>query len=257
MSRIQIILTVIGAGFAAVNYAVFWISGRANAVPIAPVVLLCIFVPLLVCVFFGKAFSGAAPRVYETLKWIYIGVGLLYTVSFLCFSVFVTHGVKDVPDAEVYIVFGCKTNGYTPTYALKRRLDHAYGLLCSHPGSVAVLSGGQGDDETVSEAESMRAYLESRGIEKDRLLIEDRSTSTLENIRFSAALLEEKELTGKKLCAVSNDFHVKRILLQADHLGVEMSASPAKTDSLFKLWQNLIREYMVWVRRGLTGSWEA
>ncbi|MBO4869718.1 MAG: YdcF family protein [Clostridia bacterium] len=257
MSRIQIVLTVIGAGFAAVNYVIYWAAGRANSLPVAPLVLCCVFLPLLFCLIFGQVAAEKFPRVYETLKWIYISIGLLYTVSFIVFSVFVTSVPYDGGEgADVYIVFGCKTNGYTPTYALQRRLDHAYGLLTADPNAVAVLSGGQGADETVSEAESMRAYLTARGIDGDRLIVEDRSTSTVENIRYSVKLLEERGLGGKKLCAVSNDFHVKRILLHAKYLGVELTASPAKTDSPGKLWQNLIREYMVWVRRLVTGSWE-
>ena len=256
MSRLQIILATVGAGFAAINYIIYWAAGRANALPIAPIVLFCVFVPLILCILSGKYAAAHFPRVYEILKWTYIGIGLLYTVSFTAFSVFVT-SVEDMPDdADVYIVFGCKTNGYTPTYALRRRLDHAYGLLSSHPDAVAVLSGGQGDDETVSEAESMRAYLCGLGIDEGRLLIEDRSTSTAENIRYSAALLEKLGYGGKRLCAVSNDFHIKRILLQAKHTGVVLTASPAKTNSAWKLWQNLIREYMVWTRRLVTGSWE-
>ena len=86
MSRIQIMLTAIGAGFAAVNYIIYWASGRANAVPIAPLVLCCIFIPLVICAVFGRAAAEKIPRLYEALKWIYISVGLLYTVSFVIFS---------------------------------------------------------------------------------------------------------------------------------------------------------------------------
>lgn len=256
MSRLQIILVAAGAGVAALNYIIYWASGRSNALPIAPIVLFCVFVPLILCAVFGGAAAKRIPRLYETLKWIYICIGLLYTVSFAAFSVYTVTGVKNDDNADVYIVFGCKTNGYTPTYALRRRLDRARELLTEHPDAVAVLSGGQGDDETVSEAESMRAYLTAAGIDENRLLIEDGSTSTLENIRFSLRLLEERGLADKKLCAVSSDFHIKRILLQSRGLGVDLSVSAAKTDSPRRLWQNLIREYMVWVRRGLTGSWE-
>ena len=257
MSRIQIILTAAGAGFAAVNYIIYWASGRANAVPIAPAVLCCVFIPLILCAVFGRAAADKIPRLYEALKWIYISVGLLYTVSFVIFSFAVTHVKESGGASDVYIVFGCKTNGYTPTYALRRRLDHAYELLTRYPDSVAILSGGQGGDESVSEAESMRAYLEARGIDGSRLIKEERSTSTLENIKFSFELIEKSGVRADKVTAVSSDFHIKRIQLQAKYLNVRLGVSPAKTDSPGKLWQNLIREYMVWVRRGVTGKWEA
>ena len=156
----------------------------------------------------------------------------------------------------MFIVFGCKTYGYTPSYALEKRLDTAYRLLSKNPGSVAVLSGGQGDDETVSEAESMRAYLVNKGISEDRLIIEDKSVSTISNIRNSMELIRQRGLADKKISAVSNDFHMKRILKQANQLGYDFSLSPAKMPAGFRQLQNLTREYMVWVRNMFTGTWE-
>ena len=60
MSRIQIILTVIGAGFAAVNYVIYWAAGRANALPGAPLVLCCVVLPLLFCLLVFRGFYIAA-----------------------------------------------------------------------------------------------------------------------------------------------------------------------------------------------------
>ncbi|MBO4422980.1 MAG: YdcF family protein [Clostridia bacterium] len=247
MSRIQIILTLLGAGVAAVNYTVFLVMSRHNSLPIAPIVLCCVFIPVLFCVFFGKFASEHFKVLYEVLKWIYISIGLLYSVSFLLFSVFVTHVPDATEEADVFIVCGCRTFGYTPSYALQRRLDHTYDLLDKNPGSVAVLSGGQGKDETVSEAESMRAYLVNKGVGEERLVLEDRSTSTLENLRFSMEIIKEKGWENKKISAVSNDFHVRRIKKLAQECGYGISVSPARMNSPVRLLQNLTREYMVWI----------
>ena len=248
MSRVQIILTVFGAGVALFNYTVFLIISRHNALPFAPVVLLCVIVPVLLCIFFGKTAQARFPVIYEVLKWVYIGIGLLYSVTFFAFSLYAASPVEETNEADVFVVFGCKTFGYTPSYALQNRLDKAYELLCKNPDAVAVLSGGQGDDETVSEAESMRAYLVSKGIDENRLILEDKSTSTKENIEFSMQILKEKGLAKKKLSAVSNDFHIKRIKKLIDSYGIEMGVSPAKMNDFFREVQNLTREYMVWIR---------
>ena len=58
---------------------------------------------------------------------------------------------------------------------------------------VFVASGGQGSDEVVSEAESMRRYLtESRHVPADAVLMEDRSTTTMENLRFSKEIMDAR-----------------------------------------------------------------
>ena len=254
MSGIQMILTALGAGVAFINYTVFLLISRRNSLPFAPIVLCCIILPLLFCIFFGKFAESNFPRVYETLKWIYIAIGLIYSVSFTAFSIYVMSPPDVTEEADVFIVFGCKTYGYTPSYALQRRLDTAYDLLVKNPEATAVLSGGMGDDETVSEAESMRAYLTSRGIDEKRLIIEDRSKSTSENIEFSMKLIRDAGLSGTRISAVSNDFHIRRIKKLALQKGHDILLSPSKMEFGARLLQNLTREYMVWIREGVENA---
>lgn len=248
MTNVQFILTMLGAGVAFVNYLTFLIISRHNSLPFAPIVLLCVTLPFLFCLFFGRFATEHFPVLYEILKWIYISIGLVYSVSFFAFSFYVMSPVESSDTADVIIVFGCKTFGYTPSYALQNRLDKAYEMLENNPGAVAILSGGQGEDETVSEAESMRAYLEGKGISADRLILEDRSTSTRENIEFSMNIIKERGREDKKITAVSNDFHIKRILRLFKERDYDVSASPAHMKSPMRIIQNLTREYMVWVR---------
>ena len=256
MNVLQIILTVCGAGVVLVNYTVYLCISRRNAFPFAPAAVALVTVPLLLVIIFGGYASAHFPLVYEILKWIYIGIGLLYSVSFFIFSAYLLSGLKKTEQADVFIVFGCKTFGYRPSYALKKRLDKAYELLMKNQDSAAVLSGGQGDDETVSEAESMRAYLVNKGVSEDRLIIEDKSTSTISNMRNSMELIRQAGLENKKISAVSNDFHIKRILKQAKQCGFEFYASPAKIPPGPRMIQNLTREYMVWCRHLVTKTWE-
>ena len=256
MSVIQIILAVCGAGVVLVNYTVYLCISKRNTFPFAPAAIALVTVPVILCVIFGGYASAHFPIVYEILKWIYIGTGLLYSVSFFIFSAYLLSAQKKTDKADVFIVFGCKTFGYRPSYALKKRLDKAYELLDTNPDSIAVLSGGQGDDETVSEAESMRAYLADKGVSGDRLIIEDKSTSTISNMRNSMELLRQRGLENKRISAVSNDFHIKRIQKQAKECGFEFYSSPAKIPFGPRMIQNLTREYMVWCRHLITKTWE-
>jgi vancomycin permeability regulator SanA len=248
MSVLQIVLMICGAGVALFNYTVFLVTSKNNALPIAPIALFFIIAPPLLCVFLGGYAMANFPVLYEVLKWVYIALGLIYAATFFAFSAYVTAKVEQTEDADVFIVFGCKTFGYTPSYALKKRLDRTLELLQKNPASVAVLSGGQGKDETVAEAEAMKAYLVNKGINTDRLIVEDRSTSTVENLDYSMEILKGMGLDNKKISAVSNDFHIKRIMKLIKEKGCYMGVAYAEIDDFLRRTQNLTREYMVWIR---------
>lgn len=116
------------------------------------------------------------------------------------------------------IVLGAQVKGRKITDSLKRRLDAAYGYLYEHPEVKVVVSGGQGKGEDVSEAAAMAEYLERAGIEKTRIVQEDVSTNTLENLKYSKALITDiKSPVG----IVSNNFHVYRGCMYAKRAGFE------------------------------------
>lgn len=124
---------------------------------------------------------------------------------------------SSAPDGLDYIiVLGAKVNGETPSLALACRIDAAYEYLVDNPGTVALLSGGRGPGEDISEAEAMRRELCGRGISPERLILEDRSTSTEENIRFS---YDKLPIGGYKIGIVTNNFHVWRAVRVAEKLG--------------------------------------
>ena len=250
MTELQIILTVCGAVFTAFNYTVNIVIYKRKALPLSAVVLACILLPLIVYIIFGKSLDPAYPTLMSVLKWVYIGIGLLYTASFIVFSVYIMSVKETKEKPDIYIVLGCKTHGYTPSKSLHCRIEKTYELLKENPDIPAVLSGGCGEDG-VTEAESMRAYLCEKGIPESRLIIEDKSTSTEENIKFSTALLKSLGLNYKKIAAVSSDYHIRRILKLARKQGVDLCAAPAKTPFGVHLYANLVREYMVWIKTAL------
>ena len=103
----------------------------------------------------------------------------------------------------------------------------------------AILSGGQGDDEEISEAVCMRNYLTAAGVEEDRLILEDRSTSTRENLLFSDQLTG----CGSARCGIiSNDFHICRVLKLARQAGYrDCYGIPAEGDPVMEL-HYIVRE---------------
>ena len=137
------------------------------------------------------------------------------------------------------IVLGAQVRGEQPSRALRRRLDCALAYAKENPETVLVLSGGKGPDEEISEAECMRRYLTQHGLEEERLLQEDRSESTEENLRFSDQLYD---LKGASVGVLSNNFHVYRALRLAEGMGYQKAAGIAAPSDFGMLPHNILRE---------------
>lgn len=134
---------------------------------------------------------------------------------------------REVDEPGAVIVLGCQVRGDVPSTMLARRLDAAVETLSEYPETVCVVSGGKGSGENVSEAEAMRRYLIERGIEESRLILEDKSVSTRENIRFSAELLKERGIDTAVI--VTNEFHQYRADLYARRNGITAGHHSTRT----------------------------
>ncbi len=111
------------------------------------------------------------------------------------------------PGADYVVVLGAQVRGRTPSYNLARRLDEAYRYLVENADTRVILSGGQGQGEDITEAEAMAEYLRERGISSERMILEDASVNTFENIKYSR---EKMESDNPRVVLVTNNFHVFR-----------------------------------------------
>lgn len=148
----------------------------------------------------------------------------------------------DAPDdCEYVIVLGAGLRGDVPTLSLRNRLDAALEWLEAHPDCVAVVSGGQGPGENMPEGEAMGIWLEARGIEPERIIVEDKSTSTMENLENSFALIREAGGEPDGNCAIiTSEYHLCRAKLMAESLGVEAWGVAAHTS-----WPSLMLNYFI------------
>ncbi len=151
-----------------------------------------------------------------------LGVGLV-TILVLIAEAPILHTALNATksDAPYVIVLGAAVYGETPSISLKHRCDRAREHLKANPDSGAVLSGGQGQGEDISEAECMRRYLVNKGVQESRLLPEDRSTSTLENLTFSKQVIEAAGGDPARVAIVSSAYHLYRARRMAASLGME------------------------------------
>ena len=112
---------------------------------------------------------------------------------------------------DVIVVLGSSTPNGQPSPTLVERLNLAYSLAQQHPQAKVIVSGGVDFRQSVSEASVMARYLESKGLDRSRIVLEDRSTSTHENLVFSRRLLQaDAQAPEPAMVLVTNDFHTLR-----------------------------------------------
>ena len=142
--------------------------------------------------------------------------------------------------ADVCIILGAQMKESGPSDVLQRRLDRALEYLQVNPGTMVVVSGGQGSNEPVSEAQGMRDYLVARGIAEERILMEDASTDTWENLDYSSKLIDKSE---DSVVIVTNNFHVFRAVFIAKKQGYNAVQGMAASTHRGNLLNNLLREF--------------
>ena len=159
---------------------------------------------------------------------------------------------------DYMVVLGAKVRVSGPSVSLWDRIYAARDYMQAHPEVIAVVSGGQGPDEPMSEAQAMYEKLVVLGIDPARLWIEDQATSTWANLNYALDLIEEK--TGTRpdtLGVVSSEYHMYRAGLQAKDCGVEFVGIPAKTSRLSQAINHFMREIAgVWHYMILGGQYD-
>ncbi len=179
-------------------------------------------------------------KVIKRLLTIFI---IYFSLSFTVMSLFfMQQSSKEVDDADVIIVLGPGlVNGDKVSLTLQGRLDKAFEVWQDLKRPI-VVSGGQGSDETVSEAFAMKNYLVQKGVPEELIYLEDKSTSTLENFDYSQKIIDKNNL-GTNIVFVTNDFHVLRSSIYMKMANLEGTGVGSK--SLFYLLPRFYsREYI-------------
>ncbi|MCU4990856.1 YdcF family protein [Bacillus cereus] len=160
--------------------------------------------------------------------------------GFLQYNIYKHGHMNATYDADYIIVLGSKVNGTKPSYSLQYRIDKAAEYLKSHEKTIAIVSGGKGKGEDISEALAMKNGLMKLKITEERIIMEDKSTSTDENIKYSKPLIPDNM---KKGMIVTNDFHMFRAKKIAAKQGLQLEGLSAETPRRIVISSN-IREYL-------------
>lgn len=149
---------------------------------------------------------------------------------------------------DYVIILGARLYGSVPSPALLERLKVAKDYLTENDHIKVVVSGGQGEDEYIPEAEAMSKYLINIGIKESKIIIEDKSTSTFENLQFSLDTIREfDDKEDLDVLIVTNKYHIFRAKFLAKRLGMNPYGLPAKIPPTIII-QSYIREYFAVVK---------
>lgn len=196
--------------------------------------------------FFTEHVPALARRLFLLL--VCLGGGVFVLVEGCILSGFIQKGD---PGLDYLVVLGAQMKRSGPSKALQYRLDAAIRYLEENPDTRVIVSGGQGPDEHISEAQGMYDYLVEKGIDKNRILKEDKSVNTFQNLTFSAQYLDRR---NDAVGVVTNNFHVFRAVRIAKKAGYGQVCGIAAKGEPFLQWNNMMREFFGVVKNYLFGN---
>ncbi|WP_175987501.1 YdcF family protein [Bacillus sp. Marseille-Q1617] len=201
-------------------------------------------VVVLIISFLFKKYRGTPLRYAARLIMILYGVFLLSFVAVEAYLLFESKKSKDIHAEEIdaVIILGAGLKGEVPSKTLVSRLEAGKEFLLENKELPVVVSGGQGEGESIPEAEAMGRYLMAQGVSNDRIIYEDTSTTTYENLRNSREVLEEAGIMDPEVLIVTSDYHLMRAKMIAGELGIE-SQGLAGDSPFFVKVNYFIREY--------------
>lgn len=173
-------------------------------------------------------------------------------------NIITTSGQPDwnrAEQADYAIVLGAnvKTDG-TASRIMRQRLRAAMEFMEKNPDAMVILSGGKGDDEPISEAECMYQTIVEMGADPSRLLMEEGSFDTRDNLMFSWDIIESRGGTEKAVAVITSEFHQRRAAYIGDTLGIKTCAVPAHTDQWFYRVNYTLREVFAFVKAALVNT---
>jgi uncharacterized SAM-binding protein YcdF (DUF218 family) len=204
-----------------------------------------VFSGVLFLIDLKRAHKKTGKKLYLFLfRFGYYSASLLIFL-FIIIESYVVYNMKNLEtfeDSEIdtVIVLGAGIKGERIPLTLQYRLNAALEYLEKNEDVPVVVSGGKGPGEDITEAEAMRRYLEAGGIDPSRIYKEDKSTSTIENIKFSRKVIKEGiQLNDPTVLIVTNEYHTVRALMISKEFELKAYAVAAES---YMLWRYSIRE---------------
>lgn len=216
---IQVLLIAVGAALLVFGVVSLFVVNADFGTVLTPIIGLGI----VLCGVFYPKIIGSKSRIVKTLR---ISVVAAFCVCVAAACAIHFYGIHDTTayDEDALIILGAGIHGDEPSLILKLRLDTGAEYAEKNPEAVIVVSGGRGPQEDITEALAMKNYLIGKGVAADRIVMEDKASSTTENFRFSKALLDNRFGEGNyKTAVITNNFHIFRAVRLAKMNGLEVA----------------------------------
>lgn len=184
--------------------------------------------------------SRSQPWLRIALLLLLIGL-IAFTSSLLAIRSEWNATINEPDSIHVLIVLGAGVWGDRPSPQLQLRLETAASLYKKNPEMTVLVSGGQGPDEWISEAQAMHDTLIALGVSDTSILMEEDSTSTAENLRYSKAILDSLGFDSSSIGIVTTDFHMYRAKMLARRFGMDAKGQSAPNVPII-IVKNTLRE---------------
>lgn len=153
---------------------------------------------------------------------------------------------------DYIVVLGAQIKGTGVSKALAERLDTAYDYIAENPDVKIIVSGGQGADEVTTEASVMKEYLVAKGVESERIMMEDRSTDTSENMKYSVGYIDD---LNARVGIVSSNFHIYRAIKLARAQGLSQVSGIASPCNSLLFLNYMVRESVGITKDAVMGNY--
>jgi uncharacterized SAM-binding protein YcdF (DUF218 family) len=191
--------------------------------------------------FYGIFLDNIVSKIPKWVKYIFfIGV----SVMFIFISFLLVYGATDdvTYNEDAVIVLGSGIRGEKLTKGLENRLDCAIKYYHKNPDAVIVLSGGQGPQEDITESLAMERYMLSQGIPQEKIIREEKATSTYQNFTYSKQLLDEYFDHSYNVAYITSDYHIYRAGAIAEIAGFENASHCHSTTRWYSMLPSCMRE---------------
>lgn len=167
---------------------------------------------------------------------------LFILYALLILTLIIYFALKKPNKSDILIVLGCQVKGNQPSKSLKRRLDSAYSFLEKNENIYCIVSGGKGSDELISEAECMYQYLLKKGISPNRIIKEDKSKNTSENLINSFSIIKAQFPTSNDAIIATDFYHHLRANIIAKKHSFKISGAVSSIPPVKTFTFNTLRE---------------
>lgn len=205
--------------------------------------ILCLILLLFAMDVRFNLFSRSTHTILRIVGWILRITVFLFSGVILFFFVKVVAGslIQTADQADYALVLGLALENGEPTNDLLARLDKAQEYLEEYPEAHLILTGGNADASGHTEADVMRDILTGRGVPEEKLVLEDRSKTTVENFRNVAEMIPPE----KPIVMISSDYHMDRAVRNAKEAGFSnVMRLPAPSD-FFAYGANMVSEVIL------------